>query len=124
MFEAPAPTRKDKGRAAEEAAALYLQSKGWEITERNWSCRSGELDLIAFKGETILFVEVRSRSGTGFGLPAESIDNRKMIKVRRTAEIYLQRFGLLDRHIRFDVIAVMLDRNLQIRSLDHIEEAF
>uniref|UniRef100_UPI00349FDD42 YraN family protein n=1 Tax=Saccharibacillus sp. CPCC 101409 TaxID=3058041 RepID=UPI00349FDD42 len=119
-----AHTRKDKGRAAEEAAALYLQRQGWTVTERNWSCRAGELDLIARRAETILFVEVRSRSGTGFGLPAESVDARKVRKVRRTAEIYLQRFGLLDRRIRFDVIAVMLGRELEIRSLEHIEEAF
>lgn len=119
-----APTRQDKGRAAEEAAVLHLQRQGWTIAERNWSCRSGELDVIATKGPIILFVEVRSRSGSGFGLPAESVDARKVRKVRQTAEVYLHRFGLSDREIRFDVIAVMLGRRLEIRSLDHIEEAF
>lgn len=118
------PTRRDKGRAAEEAAALYLQREGWTIVERNWSCRSGELDVIAMKGEIILFVEVRSRSGGGFGLPAESVDARKIRKVRQTAEVYLHCLGLSDCRIRFDVIAVMLGRNLEIRSLQHIEEAF
>ncbi|QDH23855.1 YraN family protein [Saccharibacillus brassicae] len=118
------PTRQDKGRAAEEAAVLHLQRQGWTIAERNWSCRSGELDVIATKGPIILFVEVRSRSGSGFGLPAESVDARKVRKVRQTAEVYLHRFGLSDREIRFDVIAVMLGRRLEIRSLDHIEEAF
>ena len=118
------PTRKDKGKAAEDAAALYIQQQGWQLVERNWNCRSGELDVIATWGETVLFVEVRSRSGSGFGLPAESVDARKIHKVRRTAEIYLQRAGWSDRPIRFDVIAVMLGRNLEIRSLEHIEEAF
>lgn len=116
--------RKEKGRAAEEAAALHLERNGWTVKERNWSCRTGELDLIAIRGETILFVEVRSRSGSGFGLPAESVDARKIQKVRHTAEVYLHRFGLSDRPIRFDVIAVMLGRNLEIRSLEQIEEAF
>ncbi|NGZ75522.1 YraN family protein [Saccharibacillus alkalitolerans] len=118
------PTRKDKGRAAEEAAALHLQREGWDIAERNWSCRTGELDLIATQGETVLFVEVRSRSGIGFGLPAESVDARKIRQVRRTAEVYLHRFGLSDRPVRFDVIAVMLGRDLRVRSLEHIREAF
>ncbi|OWR27832.1 YraN family protein [Saccharibacillus sp. O23] len=117
-------TRKEKGKAAEDAAALHLERNGWTVKERNWSCRTGELDLIAVRGETILFVEVRSRSGSGFGLPAESVDARKIRKVRHTAEAYLHRFGLSDRPIRFDVIAVMLGRNLEIRSLEQIEEAF
>lgn len=116
--------RKEKGKAAEEAAALHLERNGWIVKERNWSCRTGELDLIAIKDGTILFVEVRSRSGSGFGLPAESVDARKIRKVRQTAEVYLHRFGLSDRVIRFDVIAVMLGRNLEIRSLEQIEEAF
>ncbi len=116
--------RKEKGKAAEQAAALHLERNGWTVKERNWSCRTGELDLIAVKDQTILFVEVRSRSGSGFGLPAESVDARKIQKVRHTAEVYLHRFGLSDRVIRFDVIAVMLGRNLEIRSLEQIEEAF
>ncbi|OWA33748.1 YraN family protein [Saccharibacillus sp. O16] len=117
-------TRKEKGRAAEEAAALHLEQQGWIIRDRNWSCRTGELDLIAAREDLILFVEVRSRSSSAFGLPAESVDARKIHKVRHTAEVYLHRFGLSDRRIRFDVIAVMLGRNLQIRSLEQIEEAF
>lgn len=118
------PTRKDKGSAAEEAAASHLKRQGWRIIERNWSCRSGELDIIAEQGEIMLFVEVRSRSGLGYGMPAESIDARKIQQVRRTAEVYLHRFGLSDRQIRFDAVAVMLGRNLEIRSLEHIEDAF
>ncbi|CAM4254893.1 YraN family protein [Saccharibacillus endophyticus] len=118
------PTRKDKGRAAEEAATSYLQRQGWRIIERNWSCRSGELDIVAEQGEILLFVEVRSRSGLGYGMPAESIDARKIGQVRRTAEVYLHRFGVSDRQIRFDAVAVMLGRNLEIRSLEHIEDAF
>ncbi len=118
------PTRKDKGRAAEEAAASYLEQEGWRIVERNWSCRSGELDIIAEQGGILLFVEVRSRSGTGYGMPAESIDGRKIQQVRRTAEVYLHRCGISDRQIRFDAVAVMLGRNLEIRSLEHIEDAF
>lgn len=121
---AVSPNRKDKGRAAEEAAASYMEQQGWLIVERNWTCRSGELDIIAEKEGILLFVEVRSRSGTGYGLPAESIDGRKIQQVRRTAEVYLHRFGISDRQIRFDAVAVMLGRNLEIRSLEHIEDAF
>jgi len=53
--------RKERGAAAEEAAARYLESQGCQVLERNWRCRTGEIDLIARDGEVLVFVEVRSR---------------------------------------------------------------
>ncbi|NGM81172.1 YraN family protein [Paenibacillus sp. 7124] len=117
--------RKQKGRAAEEAAVLYLHAKGYTIVERNWSCRAGEIDIIAEQGGRLIFVEVRSRSGSPLqGTPEESVDARKMERVRRTARIYLHNCRQSDRPVSFDVITVRLNPDLSVVSLNHIREAF
>ncbi|WP_036721696.1 YraN family protein [Paenibacillus forsythiae] len=118
-------SRKQKGRAAEEAAALYLGAKGYAIVERNWRCRTGEIDIVAEKGGCLIFIEVRSRSGhLTQGTPEESVDAPKMDQVRRTAGVYLHINGQGERPVSFDVITVMLNRDLSIASLNHICDAF
>ncbi|AIQ30534.1 endonuclease [Paenibacillus sp. FSL P4-0081] len=118
-------TRRQKGAAAEQAASLYLSSRGYIIRECNWRCRSGELDIIAEYEDGIVFIEVRSRSGAGVqGTPEESVDERKIRQVRNTAQVYLHMRGLNNPVISFDVIAVQLNRDLSIASLRHIREAF
>lgn len=118
-------TRKQKGIAAEEAARMYLSSRGYLIREYNWRCRSGELDIIAEYEEALVFIEVRSRSGSGLqGTPEESVDERKIRQVRNTAQVYLHMQGLQDAVISFDVIAVQLNRDLSIAALRHIRRAF
>ncbi|AIQ13367.1 YraN family protein [Paenibacillus durus] len=117
--------RKQKGRAAEEAAVLYLSAKGYAIVERNWRCRTGEIDIIAEQGGRLVFVEVRSRSGSlAQGTPEESVDARKIDQVRRTAGVYMHANRQGERLVSFDVITVMLNRDLSVSSLNHICEAF
>jgi putative endonuclease len=117
--------RKQKGAAAEEAAVYYLSSQGYTIVERNWRCRSGEIDIIAEYERWLIFVEVRSRSGVlRQGTPEESVDARKRNQVRHTAEVYLHRKGQGDRLVSFDVISVLLNEDLTIASMAHIREAF
>ncbi|RDV84001.1 YraN family protein [Ammonifex thiophilus] len=109
-----------RGKRAEEAAALYLRGAGWEIIERNYRCRWGEIDLIAREGETIVFVEVRSKSNLTFGLPEESIGRRKQEKLRKVARHFLARLGR-ELPCRFDVIAVAWDAATgEIKSLRHL----
>lgn len=85
----------------------------------------GEIDIIARKGNTLIIVEVRSRSqqAAAFGTPAESITARKIKQVRDTAVVYLHRTGQSDANIRFDVVAVTFGKNNDI-TLEHIEAAF
>lgn len=118
--------RKQKGAAAEEAAVSYLTSSGYIILERNWRCRSGEIDIIAEHEGTLVFVEVRSRSGSMLkqGTPEESVTGRKIRQVRSTAEVYLHRTGQSERRISFDVISVLLQEDLSISSMGHIRGAF
>ncbi len=117
--------RKQKGAAAEEAAVQYLSSHSYSIVERNWRCRSGELDIIAECEGNLIFFEVRSRSrGLLQGSPEESVDARKIHQVRSTAGVYLHMKGHEERRISFDVITVWLNDDLSIASLGHIREAF
>lgn len=119
-------TRKQKGAAAEEAVALYLIAEGYHILDRNWRCRSGELDIVACKDNVIVIVEVRSRSGntTQFGTPAESVDARKISQVRKTAEVYLYYKQVETQNIRFDVMAVNLNKDMTVLKMEHILDAF
>ena len=105
------------GSAAESRAAAYLLGLGYEILDRNFTCKLGELDIVARKGELVVFVEVKSRGLDGFGLPQEHVTAAKRAKLRRAAQVYAQRRGL-DCPMRFDVIAEGPG------GLEHLEDAF
>lgn len=117
--------RKERGQRAEQLACDYLIEQGYVIRERNWRCRSGEIDLIAACGELTVIIEVRSRSrgAAAFGTPAESITARKIKQVRDTAAVYLHQTGKPDAHVRFDVVAVNFGYGDEF-SLEHIQAAF
>ena len=95
-----------RGQPFEEEAQRLLQCHGLSILERNYSARTGEIDIIATEGNVLVFVEVRARSHQRFGGAAYSIDNRKQKRIILTAQHYLQRNNRSeDRRCRFDVIA-------------------
>jgi putative endonuclease len=97
------------GRFGEELAARHLQAAGLTLLDRNWRCRSGELDIVAADGDAIVFVEVKTRSGNGFGTPAEAVTARKLARLRRLAAQWLaeQPDGRRWADVRFDVVAVV-----------------
>lgn len=121
----PGDERKERGHRAELAAAEHLLTLGYTIVERNWRCRSGEIDLIARQGSWTIIVEVRSRSSraAGFGTALEAVTPRKITQVRSTAAVYLHQTGQSDAQVRFDVIAVTFDR-IGKMELEHIQAAF
>lgn len=117
--------RKAIGRLGERAALDYLCENHYEIIAQNWRCRVGEIDLIALKEQTIIFIEVRTRKyGKQFGSPAESIDYRKQQKLRQVAQVYLHLNGQNNATIRFDVIAIHLNTNNTVKQFEHFEAAF
>ncbi|WP_010269618.1 YraN family protein [Paenibacillus senegalensis] len=117
--------RQLTGRIGEQAAERYLLLNGYEIVDRNWRCKTGEIDLIVSKPGLLIFVEVRSRhQGDSFGTAAESVDERKQRKVRHTAEFYLRRYNRTDSAVRFDLITVELNARNQAVKLDHYRNAF
>lgn len=118
--------RKLRGQAAEELAAQYLLSEGYKIVERNWRCRSGELDIIALKDGVLVIVEVRSRRSrsSAFGTPAESMTPRKIRQVRDTAAVYMLQQGTSTASVRFDLIGIVLGPSMEAESLEHYIASF
>lgn len=116
--------RKLLGRQGEEAAARYLEKNSYQVLCRNYSCRLGEIDIVARERETIVFVEVRSRSSDDYGLPQESVTSRKKMKLRQLAWHYLKAAGKTGAGFRFDVIALLFDGDGRVKKLEHIENAF
>lgn len=100
-------TRHDKGRIGEELAARYLEERGLQILDRNFRCPLGEIDLIARDGRTLVFVEVKSRYGKGFGLPQEAVTHAKRRKLTLLAQWYLKSRALDTGRARFDVLGIV-----------------
>lgn len=94
------------GREGETAAAAHLESMGYRLVARNVRYRHGEIDLVAMDGETLVFVEVKTRTGQGYGLPAESVTHRKQCQLIRLAETFLAGWTGRYAGCRFDVVAV------------------
>ncbi|MBQ8590070.1 MAG: YraN family protein [Firmicutes bacterium] len=111
------------GQWGEELACNYLRRNGYEILERNFRCRTGELDIIAVKGSVLCFVEVKSRRGTLHGWPSEAVTPQKQKHLKGAALYYLHSHpGDQIRDLRMDVIEVLrVDRRNYIR---HIKNAF
>lgn len=101
---------RETGSRYEEQAAAYFVSQGYEILERNYRCRSGELDLIGRDGRYLVFIEVKYRSSGASGDPAEAVDERKIQKIVNTARYYLMTHGYGEETpCRFDVAAMTED---------------
>lgn len=111
--------KAEKGRKGEELAAQLLQAKHFDIVQRNYRHKRGEIDIIARKGKLLIFVEVKARSGNRFGYPETFVSEKKAALIVNTAEhfIYEQNW---QHQIRFDIIAVE-GRNSKVL---HFEDAF
>ncbi|WP_217597923.1 YraN family protein [Cohnella sp. GbtcB17] len=117
--------RKRRGDLAEAEAAAFLERLGYRIKEKNWRCRTGELDIVAADGDTTVIVEVRSRKENGrFGTAIEAVTPRKCMQVRATAQVYLRFAGLEEARIRFDVVAVTNDEAGRVKEVRHLVGAF
>jgi putative endonuclease len=103
-------------------AEEFLRAHRYTIVARNYRCRLGEIDLVALDGGVVVFVEVRSRRGTGAGTPLESVHPGKQGRVARVAEHFCQRHGWADRAARFDVVGVRFDA--EPPALEHVRGAF
>lgn len=98
--------KRKAGAYQEDIAVDFLKKNNYIIRERNFSCRIGEIDIIAEENQELVFIEVRSKSYTSFGRAIETINRKKRNKVRRVAEYYLMRKGLEKSFCRFDVIGI------------------
>ena len=106
-LQQPLPPHLHRGADAEQAALEHLQSRGLKLLERNYRCPAGELDLVMFDRQELVFVEVRYRRSEHFGGAAPSVDAGKRRKLRRTGEAFLQQYPRLSfSACRFDVVAI------------------
>ena len=94
------------GRRGERAAEKYLRRNGYRIVARNFRAAGAEIDLVAMDGETLVFVEVKTRRSREAGAPEEAVDERKQRRMRRAAEVFATRYRADDVTMRFDIIAV------------------
>lgn len=96
------------GTQYEQLAAAYLERQGYQIMARNFSCRQGEIDLIARDGEYLVFIEVKYRATNQSGNPAEAIDKRKQERLIHAAQYYLYRSGYgQEQSCRFDAVVIL-----------------
>jgi len=113
----------DIGKRGENAAVRYLMLQGYEIVERNWRCPAGEADIIALDGDTLVFVEVKTRTSLEKGFPSEAVGPEKRARYEKIAAWYVRVSDYIDVPVRFDVVELLVaseDRAL----VRHICNAF
>lgn len=115
--------RRDLGAWGEDLALRYLQDQGLVLLARNWRCREGELDLVLTDRTRVVFCEVKTRSGTEFGLPAETVTEEKAGRVRRAGQRWLREFRIGWCAVRYDVVTILAEPGKPPR-LQHLEAAF
>jgi len=115
--------RQAVGAYGERVAAQHLQEQGLVVLHRNWRCPDGEIDLVLRDGDEVVFCEVKTRLGTGFGTPAEAVTRRKVGKLRALANRWLDETGVHPGALRFDVVEVLPQRR-GAPEVVHIRAAF
>ena len=115
--------RDNPGRLGEDLAHRYLRSHGCTIVARNYRTLSGsgEIDIVAWQGDTLVFVEVKTRGTADFGEPERAVDVQKRDHIRRAAQDYLRRAEVEWERSRFDIVSIVLGKPLKI---DWIRDAF
>lgn len=107
------------GRYGEQLGVDYILKAGYTVLSKNWRYRRWEVDIVAMDGDTLVFVEVKSRSSTDFGEPAEFVDWKKRRNLVKLAEAYIKIKGFQG-EIRFDIIEVYL----KSEKIELIKDAF
>jgi putative endonuclease len=120
---APADRRRALGAAGEAAVARHYEARGYEVLDRNWRRRSGEIDLVLHRDRVLVFCEVKTRSSRAFGIGAEAVTREKRQRLRLLAGAWLEENKVIVRQLRFDVasVSVVAPRKFEI---DIIEGAF
>lgn len=109
------------GKRGEEIAAHFIHDKGYSVVEMNFRKNYTEIDLIATKDNTLVFIEVKTRISGLYGSPFEAITKQKIQNLVRTAQLYQQAHPKLPRQMRIDAIGVILDEKKQVVDIEHVE---
>lgn len=113
---------KRLGNKGEDIACKFLERRGYCICCRNFRCRYGEIDIIAFKEQEISFVEVKTRRNLNFGLPRLAVTAAKQQKIRSAALFYLQQERKYEKSISFDVIEILVIND--VAKINHLRQCF
>ncbi len=108
------------GREGEKIAVEYLKKQGYNILETNFFCRQGEIDAIALDKNYIVFIEIKSRTSTEYGLPSEAVTKRKLEHMIKAIKYYLYIRNLENENVRIDVIEVYVKENKYY--INHIKQ--
>ena len=95
------------GKIGEEIAQNYLKNNGYKIVKNNFRNKIGEIDIIAYDRDILVFIEVKYRKNSQFGLPREAVNSYKQRKIRMVASAYINKFKLFDKQCRFDVVEIL-----------------
>jgi putative endonuclease len=118
----PRREKKDLGRRGEEVAFRFLKKKGYRIIEKNYACKMGEMDIIAKEKDTLVFIEVKTRTSSLFGPPQLAVNFSKQRQLSKVALNYLKEKHLEEVKARFDVVAILLGQNKE--GIELIRNAF
>ncbi len=116
-------TTRDIGNNGEDIAAAYLESKDWIVLDRNYFFEKAEVDIVATDRNYIVFVEVKTRSGTYFGRPEEYVTPEKEKNIKKAAEAWIYERKMETAVVRFDIISVVQKGN-EAPEITHFEDAF
>ena len=114
--------KKEIGRKGEEVALRFLKKRGYQIIERNYVCKMGEMDIIAREKDILVFVEVKTRTSTMFGPPQLAVNSKKQSQMSKVALYFLKEKKLEDVKARFDVVAILLGQ--KGAEIELIKDAF
>ncbi len=109
---------RKSGIEGENIAVEYLKRHGYKILDRNFACKTGEIDIICERENMLVFVEVKARENTNYGMPCEAVTSSKIRSIVKTAEAYLLKKRRINSPCRFDVVEVLRGE------VNHIEDAF
>ena len=126
---------RQTGRKGENEAKKLLRKKGYKVLEMNWGSKWGELDLVCLDrrdaphqtvqgNDIVVFVEVKAKTGDGYGAPWQMVGRRKLDQVKRIGEMYLTEKGWQDRPCRIDVVGVVFNRAGKVTNIDHYENVY
>jgi len=116
-------SKRDTGLKGEQLACEFLGRNGYDIVERNYRCPEGEIDVVARQQETLVFIEVRTKTSRRFGEPEESITPVKAARLRKLAELYGQSHNNLPETWRIDVVAIQMNKDGRASRIEIIENA-
>lgn len=111
----------DQGNKGEEIATEYLKSKGFDIIDRNFRIRGGEIDIVAIKDNSLVFIEVKTRTSKQFGTGFEAITPWKLKALIKTAQFYKMKHSELPEAMRIDAVSVMLDQQNNLKTIELME---